>query len=113
MRSLETQRLVLREWQENDVCGLFEIMKSDSVIMGGWMPHHNMNMTEKALGDYIKNDDSWAIELKESKDRRTSRRSRENSKERKSSSRERKRKLSFNSSSGNDKKDSDESKDPK
>ena len=66
MRSLETQRLVLREWQENDVCDLFEIMKSDSVIMGGWMPHHNMNMTEKALGDYIKNDDSWAIELKES-----------------------------------------------
>lgn len=66
MKKFETERLVLREWKESDAHDLYEIMKSDSVIMGGWMPHSNMNMTEKALRDYIKNDESWAIELKES-----------------------------------------------
>ena len=66
MKRLVTQRLVLRKWNENDVHDLFEIMKSDSVIIGGWMPHPNMNITEKTLRDYIKNDESWAIELKES-----------------------------------------------
>ncbi len=66
MKRIETQRLILREWKENDVHDLFEIMKSNSVLMGGWMPHYNMCMTEKVLESYIKSDDSWAIELKES-----------------------------------------------
>ncbi len=67
MKMLETQRLILREWHENDICDLFEIMKSPSVIDGGWKPHPDINFTNDVLNEYIKYNDRWAVECKNCK----------------------------------------------
>lgn len=64
MKTLETPRLVLRNWQTNDVNDLFDIMKNTSVSMGGWKPHSDINTTFEILKEYIKSDERWAIELK-------------------------------------------------
>ncbi|MBR7111307.1 MAG: GNAT family N-acetyltransferase [Clostridia bacterium] len=67
MMTLETQRLILREWRKTDVSDLFDIMKNSSVIMGGWEPHSNINITGDVLNEYIESDDRWAVSLKDSK----------------------------------------------
>ena len=67
MTTLETQRLILRGWRESDVDDLHDIMKKPSVIMGGWKPHANINVTLDVLNEYIENDDRWAVALKDSK----------------------------------------------
>ena len=67
MIPLETQRLILREWQESDVNDLYDIMKTPSVIMGGWEPHANVNVSRNILNEYINNGDRWAVALKNSK----------------------------------------------
>lgn len=64
MERLETPRLILRRWRTTDVGDLFDIMKSPTVLMGGWKPHTNMNITAEALSGYINNDERWAVELK-------------------------------------------------
>ena len=67
MKTLETPRLILREWRKNDVDDLFDIMKNSSVIMGGWEPHSSINITTDILNEYIECDDRWAVELKDNK----------------------------------------------
>ena len=67
MVTLETKRLILREWQESDIDDLYDIMKKSSVIMGGWEPHANINITRDVLNEYIGNDDRWAVVLKDNK----------------------------------------------
>ena len=67
MKTLETHRLILREWRKNDVDDLFDIMKNSSVIMGGWEPHSSINITIDILNEYIECDDRWAVELKDNK----------------------------------------------
>jgi len=64
MKTLETERLVLRGWQKNDIADLFDIMKNPSVSNGGWKPHSDINTSAEILNDYIKSDDVWAVELK-------------------------------------------------
>lgn len=64
MESLETPRLVLRKWRMTDAEDLFDIMKSPSVIMGGWKPHSDINMSVEVLKEYVESDERWAIELK-------------------------------------------------
>ena len=67
MKKLETTRLILREWRKDDVNDLYDIMKNSSVLMGGWEPHSNINITTDVLNEYLKTDDRWAVELKASK----------------------------------------------
>lgn len=64
MKILETQRLILRKWQEKDVYDLFAIMKNESVSMGGWKPHSSIDASVNMLNEYMKDKDKWAIELK-------------------------------------------------
>lgn len=66
MKTLETERLILRKWQKSDARDLFDIMKNSSVLMGGWEPHLNIDMTVKALDEYIESDERWAVTLKDS-----------------------------------------------
>ena len=66
MITLVTPRLILREWRKTDVGDLFDIMKNSSVVMGGWKPHANINITSDVLNEYIENDDRWAVVLKDS-----------------------------------------------
>ena len=65
MRTLETSRLILRKWRKDDVSDLFGIMKNPSVLMGGWEPHSNKNISVEVLSDYIKSDDRFAVQLKD------------------------------------------------
>lgn len=67
METLETSRLILRGWQENDIDDLFDIFKDESVIMGGWKPNSNITISAELLNKYIENNDHWAIELKDRK----------------------------------------------
>lgn len=67
MKMLETPRLILRDWRKNDVDDLFDIMKNSAVLMGGWKPHANINITTEVLKEYIESGDRWAIELKDNK----------------------------------------------
>lgn len=67
MKTLETLRLVLREWRISDVDDLFSIMKNSSVCMGGWKPHSDINISIDVLNEYIKTDECLAIELKDSR----------------------------------------------
>lgn len=66
MKALETERLILRKWQKCDICDLFDIMRNSSVLMGGWQPHPNIDMTAKVLDEYIESDERWAVTLKDS-----------------------------------------------
>ncbi len=64
MKALETERLILRGWQREDLEDLFDIMKSPSVMNGGWKPHSDTNISVEVLNEYIKSDERWAVELK-------------------------------------------------
>ncbi|MBQ8747293.1 MAG: GNAT family N-acetyltransferase [Clostridia bacterium] len=66
MRILETPRLVLRQWQEHDAGDLFDIMKNPSVLMGGWEPHSNINISIDVLNEYVASNERWAVALKDS-----------------------------------------------
>lgn len=66
MKTLETLRLVLRKWRINDAGDLFNIMKNSSVIMGGWKPHSDINISIEVLNEYLQSDERWAVELKDS-----------------------------------------------
>ncbi len=66
MERLETSRLILRKWRITDAEDLFDVMKSYSVLMGGWKPHSDINMSVEALNEYIESDERWAVELKSS-----------------------------------------------
>ena len=65
MKAMETEQLFLRNWQKNDGRDLFDIMKSPSVIMGGWKPHSSIDTSIGILNEYIESNERWAIELKD------------------------------------------------
>lgn len=66
MKEIETPRLVLRRWKESDLYDLFDIMKSPSVLSGGFEPHTSIDASAELLSKYIESNDRWAIELKNS-----------------------------------------------
>lgn len=63
---LETERLLLRGWQSDDLDDLYEFAKNpDAGIMQGWKPHENKEETLTALNSFITDDENWAVVLKE------------------------------------------------
>jgi len=64
-KTLETDRLILRGWRREDLNDLHEYAKNPSMAMGGWKPHANKRASLRALKSFIKEDDRWAIVLKE------------------------------------------------
>lgn len=66
MKTMETERLILRGWQLKDLDDLYEYAKDTRVgPMAGWEPHSSKEISLNALKYYIENDDRWAIVLKE------------------------------------------------
>jgi len=65
IKTLETQRLVLRGWRPADLDDLYEYAKNPSMAMGGWKPLKNIHQARRTLKSFIKEDDRWAIVLKE------------------------------------------------
>ncbi len=67
MKTIETERLILRGWQLDDLDDLYEYAKNPNVgLMAGWEPHSSKEVSLNVLKSFIENDDRWAIVLKES-----------------------------------------------
>lgn len=63
---LETERLILRGWQQEDLEDLYEYARNPEVgPMAGWEPHSDRGRTLEVLKAYMESGDVWAIELKE------------------------------------------------
>ena len=62
IKTLETERLILRGWRLDDLDDLYEYAKNP---IEGWEAHASKEESLRALKDFIENNDTWAIELKE------------------------------------------------
>lgn len=68
MKTLETERLILRTWEPEDVNDLYEYAKDPRVgPIAGWASHKSIDESMLILKSCIENDNSWAIELKDCK----------------------------------------------
>ena len=51
---LDTERLLLRPWQESDLADFYEYARVDGVgQMAGWLPHRNIEESQTILNDFI------------------------------------------------------------
>ena len=63
---LETDRLILREWEETDLNDFFEYASVDGVgQMSGWQPHKNIEESKFVLDMFIREGKTFAVVLKE------------------------------------------------
>ena len=66
MEIIETKRLLLRSWCEDDAADFYEYA-SDPALgpSAGWAPHFNREISLCILRRYIADDDTWAVSLKD------------------------------------------------
>ena len=65
MKTLETERLLLRKFKDEDLDDLFEYAKLETVgPNAGWTPHPNKEHTQKILNHFVSGDDVWAMVIK-------------------------------------------------
>ena len=65
---IETDRLILRAWQESDLSDFFEYASVDGVgEMAGWNHHQNIDVSRDILSSFISEKEIFAIELKSNK----------------------------------------------
>lgn len=63
---IETDRLILRAWREEDLEDFYEYAKVDGVgQMAGWLPHESIEESRTILGFFIRDKKTFALELKE------------------------------------------------
>ena len=66
MKTLETERLILRDWQESDLADMYEYAKVEGVgEMAGWQHHESIETSKTILDGFIRDGDVYAIVLKE------------------------------------------------
>lgn len=66
MKTIETERLILRELQIDDFEDFYEYAKNINVTsLLNWKPHLNKEMSLSFLKSYVESNDVWAIVLKE------------------------------------------------
>jgi len=67
MKTIETERLILRDWDIEDVDDLYEYAKNPNVgPHGGWKPHESKTESLEIMQTlFIDKYDSWAIVYKE------------------------------------------------
>ena len=66
MKTLETERLLLRQWQETDAEDVYAYASGRKVgPMAGWKPHETLEETKSLLKIFAEKDEIWALELKE------------------------------------------------
>lgn len=65
MKTLETERLILRNWKESDLDDFYEYARVDGVgEMAGWPHHQNIAESQRILTDFMANDEEYALVLK-------------------------------------------------
>jgi putative acetyltransferase len=66
MKTLVTDRLLLRPFEESDLQDFFEYAKSPNVgPNAGWPPHSNIEESRDILEAFMDNEEVWALVLKE------------------------------------------------
>lgn len=66
MDRIETERLVLRPFTEDDLDDLYEYARNPNVgPRAGWEPHKDKMTSLEILEKFIEKDDVWALELRE------------------------------------------------
>lgn len=59
---LETERLILRSWQQEDLNDFYEYASVDGVgQMAGWMPHENIEKSQEILDMFIREKKTFAL----------------------------------------------------
>ena len=67
MKTLETERLILRTWRLEDLDDMYEYAKTPHVgPMAGWEPHGSKDASLEILTSFIAEDEVWVIVWKES-----------------------------------------------
>ena len=65
MKTIETERLILRAWTMEDAPGMFEYAKSSLVgPAAGWIPHKTIEDSVEYLKSAIEENETWAITVK-------------------------------------------------
>ena len=63
---LNTQRLILRPWQESDAEELFELARDPELgPPAGWMPHVSVENSREIIRDVLSKPETYALILKE------------------------------------------------
>ena len=63
---LETERLLLRPWNESDAEALYKYASEPEIgKRAGWPPHKSVEDSLEAIRSFFSNDRTWAIVLKE------------------------------------------------
>ena len=63
---METNRILLRPWREEDAEVLYKYASDPDVgPRAGWPPHKSVEESREVIKNFFSNDDTWAIELKE------------------------------------------------
>lgn len=66
MKRLETDRLILRPWRETDADDLYDYAKRPDVgPNAGWMPHGTRHESLRIIKKFMRSDETWAMESKE------------------------------------------------
>ncbi|MEG0693581.1 MAG: GNAT family protein [Oscillospiraceae bacterium] len=66
MKTLKTDRLILRAWAESDLDDFYDYAKNPNVgPSAGWQPHKDKAASQEILQKFITNDNEWAIVDKE------------------------------------------------
>ena len=61
---LKTERLILRNWRQEDLDDFYEYAKVDGVgQMAGWLPHESRETTQMVLDSFITHKKTFALEL--------------------------------------------------
>ena len=62
---MNTERLILRPWRENDADALFRYASDPDVgPRAGWEPHKNVEESLQVIRSFFMNDHMWAITLR-------------------------------------------------
>ena len=63
---IETERLILRPWQQSDLADFYEYASVDGVgQMAGWLPHESVEKSQMILDLFIGGKKTFALESKE------------------------------------------------
>ena len=66
MKTLETERLILRSWEKSDLDDFYEYAKNPNIgPNAGWKTHESKEESEKILKLFIQQDETWAIVYKD------------------------------------------------
>jgi RimJ/RimL family protein N-acetyltransferase len=66
---LQTERLVLRAWQENDAGSLYRYAKNPNIgPISGWQPHTSVEYSREIIRTVMSADETYAVVLKETRE---------------------------------------------